>query len=74
LPSVGRWLTGLKCVPLISEQLPDRTLSCVDSLRSIEGDSGFGGSTISLKRPFPAQPINRLDDRVFNTLMFHAPS
>lgn len=61
-------------VLLISEQLADRTLSCADSLRSIEGDSGSGGPTISLKRPFPARRIDRLDYRVFISLMFHAPS
>jgi hypothetical protein len=55
---------------LISEQLADRTLSCGDSFRSVEGDSRSGGPTMSLERPFPARRIDRLDDRVFNTLMF----
>jgi hypothetical protein len=70
-----RWLLADRSFVLLnSEQLADRTLSRADGLRSVEGDSPSGGPTISLERPFPARRIDRLDDRVFNTLMFHAPS
>src|SRR5689334_15616048 len=39
-----------------------------------EGDTGFGRFPFSFKRPFPADWIDSLNDRIFNTVMIHSPA